>query len=297
MNLQRLSGFVRLIAALAIPTGLHAAPITSNSALPVGEDELLVRVQANYLQTGSDPSGLGRKASVWAYPTVFVYGAGERLTLFGVLPFLEKNLDQAGRTRRGDSGLGDVRVLARYTLAQRDQPGETLRLGAFAGLELPSGENGARDELGELPAPLQLGSGSWDPIAGSVFTWQTLQWQLDASASWKFNTQADGYEFGDEARLDLSFQYRLWPRELGAGVPGFFYAVLESNLVWRDRDRDFGGLVGDSGGFQWFLGPGLQYVTQRWIAEAAVQIPVAQNLNGNSLENEFMATAGIRFWY
>jgi len=279
-----------------------AAPITSNTALPVAEGELLVRNQVNYLESTGDPSPLGRELDVWAYPTVFVYGFTEKLTLFGIEPFLDKELTLSPgggprRVTRGDTGLADMRVLARYTLGQRDLEGETLRLAAFAGLELPTGDDDERDALGRLPAPLQLGSGSWDPLAGVVFTWQTLDWQLDTSASWKFNTEANNFEFGDEARLNASFQYRLWPRELGEGVPGYLYGVIESNLVWHDRNELSGTPVTASGGATWRLAPGLQYVTKRWIAEAAVQLPVARDLNGNALENDFIVTAGFRFWF
>jgi len=43
-----------------------------------------------------------------------------------------------------------------------------------------------------------------------------------------------------------------------------------------------------------FAAPGLQYVTRRWIAEAIVQIPVFQDLNGTALKDSFTARAGFR---
>jgi len=292
--------FIAFIWLALTPPAGRAAPITSNTALPVSEGELLIRAQASYLESTGDLGPLNRELSVWAFPTVFVYGATEKLTLFGIVPFIDKNLridGPTGRLARGDTGLADIRLLTRYTLGQWDGQGETRRFAVFAGLELPTGEDGARDGMGQLPAPLQLGSGSWDPLAGLVFTWQTLAWELDASASWKFNTAANGYQFGDEARLNVSFQTRLWPRELGSGVPGFLYGVVESNLIWRDRSEFMGSSVSASGGTAWYLAPGLQYVTERWILEAAIQLPVAQNLNGGGLESDFIATAGVRFWF
>lgn len=99
---------------------------------------------------------------------------------------------------------------------------------------------------------------------------------------------------GDEARLDFSYQHRVWPRELGAGVPAFLYTVLESNLVWRDRDAMDGVDVVDSGGTTWFLAPGLQYVHKRWVLETAVQIPVTQNLHGAALETDWISTLSLR---
>ncbi len=279
---------------------VRAAPITTNTALPVSEGELLLRVQAKYIRSTGDSSSLHRELRVWAAPTVLVYGASEKIALFGIFPWLDKSLDLTtplGRVNRGDSGMGDFRFLARYTLGQWDKTGETMRLAPFMGLEIPTGKDNTQDSLGFLPSPLQLGSGSWDPMIGTVFTWQKLDWQFDSSLSYKFNTAANGYQFGDEARLDLSFQYRLWPRELGSGVPGFLYGVVESNLIWRDRDQQAAADVFDSGGKVWYLAPGMQYVTERWILEAAVQLPVVQDLNGGALENDYIITAGLRFWF
>ncbi len=222
------------LTALLRPPLASAAPITSNTALPVHEGELIVRLQGKLMRSTDDSSGAGRELSVWAAPTVLVYGAGDKLAIFSILPYLDKRLEldsPAGRRSRRVSGLGDIRLIARYTAGQWDRPQETLRLAPFLGLEAPSGDDDATDLLGRLPQALQLGSGSWDLIFGTVFTWQRLAWEFDASASYKLNTEANGFDFGDVAGLDLSFQYRLSPFELARGVPSFLYAVAESNLT------------------------------------------------------------------
>jgi len=240
---------------------------------------------------------MDRELTVWSAPTVFVYGATEKLALFGVFPYLGKSLDittPSGRLTRGDSGLGDFKFLARYILGQWDGPGETLRIGPFVGLEVPTGEDDEADSLGRLPQPLQLGSGSWDPIVGTALSWQSLDWEFDTSVSYKFNTQANGFEFGDQARFDASFQYRLWPRTLGEGVPGYLNGVVESNLLWQDHNEAAGLRDHNSGGLTWYLAAGLQYVTKRLVVETAVQLPVVQNLNGSALENDFILTTGFR---
>ncbi len=125
-------------------------------------------------------------------------------------------------------------------------------------------------------------------------TFQTLDYQIDGQASYKANTEANNFEFGDEARLDASLQYRLWPRELGAGVPGFFYVVLEGNLIYQGKNESNGVKDQDSGGTTFFLSPGVQYITKRWIVEAVVQLPIAQDLNGSALEDDFVVRAGFR---
>jgi len=286
-----------LALALAAPATSSAGPITTNTALPIHDGELIVRAQGKLLRATGDPGPRDRDLTVWAVPTVLVYGATAKLALFSVIPYLDKDLELTtpeGRTSRGDSGLGDLRLFARYSAAQWDSPGETLRLAPFIGLEVPSGRDDKSDAFGKLPQPLQLGSGSWDPFLGLVFTWQTLAWEFDSSISYDFKTEANDFEVGDLARLDLSFQYRLWPRDLGEGVPGFLYLVAESNLLWQDRNQISGSSDSNSGGTTWLLTPGLQYITRRFILEGAVQLPAVQRLGGSTLETDLIATTGFR---
>ena len=40
--------------------------------------------------------------------------------------------------------------------------------------------------------------------------------------------------------------------------------------------------------------PVLQYVTKRWIVEAAVQVPIVQDLNGTALENDYVVRVSFR---
>ena len=51
----------------------------------------------------------------------------------------------------------------------------------------------------------------------------------------------------------------------------------------------------DSGGSTLYLSPGLQYVSDRWIIEGVLQLPVVQSLHGNALENDYVLRAGVRF--
>jgi hypothetical protein len=94
---------------------------------------------------------------------------------------------------------------------------------------------------------------------------------------------------------DGSFQYRLFPREVLSGVPAYVYGVLETNFIHRDKNTFMGWADPNSGGTVIFVVPGIQYVTRRYILEAAVQIPVVQNLNGNALENDYVARTGFRW--
>jgi len=276
-----------------------AGPITFNSALPISEGVGIVRSQIKLVRKTGDASALNRDVTVTAVPLVLAYGLSPKLALFGVLPYVNKRMDinmGAKRIQRSAQGLGDGKVFARYTVYQRDIPGDTLRIAPFLGLKIPTGAHDIRDAFGLLPRPLQSGSGSWDPFAGMAITRQTLDWEFDVAASYQVNTKASGFEFGDEVRLDTSFQYRVLPRSLqDVGVPAFVYAVLESSLIWNGKNKLAGATDINSGGTTWNLTPGLQYVTRRYVLETAVQIPTIQRLNGTALETDWVWTAGFRW--
>ena len=289
--------YLACILATSWAAAARAAPESFNTALPVAEGEFVFREQFILDQSGADPSDADRDRTAWVLVSVLGYGANSDLALFGVVPYVDRSLDitqGSARRTRSASGLGDISVFGRYTVFRRDWPGRTLRVAPFTGLELPTGDDDETDSFGRLPASVQPGSGSWDPFGGVVLSYQTLDFEVDAQASYRANTKANDFEFGDVARLDGALQYRLWPRELGSGVPGFLYGVLEANLIHRDKDQVSGTNDPDSGGLSLFILPGLQYVTKRWIVETGVQIPVVQDLNGTALEKDTIFRAGFR---
>jgi len=276
----------------------EAAPITFNTALPVARGEFIFRTQFIVIGKGDDVGPGQRDVSVTGAATVLGYGLSPDLALFGVLPFLNKEIDlntaAGARIGRHSTGIADARLFGRYTVFKYNRRGRNFRVAPFFGVEIPTGDDNDGDKLGRLPATLQLGSGSWDPFGGLVATYQTLDFQLDGEVSYKRNTRANDFEFGDEVRLDGSLQYRLWPRQLGGGVPAFVYGVLEANLAHRNRNRTGAVKDDNSGGTSLMIAPGIQYVSRRWILEAIVQIPVFQDLNGMALKDDATLRAGFR---
>lgn len=292
------AGGSALAALMSISGEALAAPQTFNTALPVADDEFVFREQFIYKDVSDDPTAADRSLDVIGSVSVLGYAITQDWAVFAALPILDKELEFTNglgqRLSRSTSGIGDAQLFGRYTAFHDDAPGRTFRIAPFAGIKLPTGDDDDRDSVGLLPPPLQLGSGSWDPFLGVVATWQTLDYQVDAQLAYRATTEANDFEFGDELRLDASLQYRLWPRELGSGVPGFLYGVLEANLIHQNENQLGGADDPNSGGTTFLLAPGVQYVTKRWIFEAIVQLPAAQDLNGTALEEDFTVLAGFR---
>ncbi len=275
-----------------------SAPITFNTALPVAKNEFIFRQQFVINQSGHDLSESDRDRTAWSAISVLGYGVSSKLALFGVLPYVNKSLDiniLGQRFNRNDDGLGDVSLFGRYTVYQQDWPGRTLRIAPLAGFKAPTGKEDGRDNIGRRPPSVQPGSGSWDAFGGIVTTYQTLDYEIDGQISYRGNGTANGFSAGDQLRLDASIQYRLWPKTLTGDSSGFLYGVLESNVLFRQKNQLNSQTDHNSGGSQWFLTPGLQYITRRFVIETAVQIPVIQQLNGTALENDYSVRAGFRF--
>lgn len=283
---------------VSVSASAAAGPITSNTALPVHAGEIIFREQLFWIRSTGDDSPMDRELDVLAAASVLVYGVDARFMVMGVLPFLHKRMQVTTperRITRTTTGFGDLIAVARYSALQIDRMGETIRLAPLAGIKLPTGAEKEADVLGRFPQPFQLGSGSWDPLAGILFTWQTLRWEVDTQAVYQARTEANAFEAGDEVRADLSFQYRVIPwGPIGPGIPSFVYAVIETSAIRTGNDRLAGTEDPSSGGFTWYLTPGVQWISRRTIVEAALQLPAVQHANGAGLDNDFVAVLSVR---
>ncbi len=280
---------------------LICAPINNNTALTPAKGEWIIREQFRYTKMKTDDClPVDQKINIVAIPNVALYGVTGKFNVLFQFPLIHKRLEvfQNNESKiRKVFGFGDLLVIGKYRIYAQDKVGGTTRVGLFAGLEFPTGDHSAGDRLGEFPRPFQLGSGSWDPLIGAVFTTSTLKYQWDIVAQYKFNTEGHGFEFGDIFRHDLSFQYRIWPEKLTkklTKVPSFVNFVLEANGIFRRKNRNKGVLDTNSGGYILFISPGIQYVKKRFIAEISVQIPAVQRLNGVQPEHKFIFVLGIR---
>jgi len=275
-----------ILGALIINTSTIAAPITFNTALPVAKEEFVFREQFVRIQSGDDPSGAGRDRTENQLVTALGYGLSGKWALFGVVPYRDIKLTSNTSTQRSQRGVGDIRVFVRYTAHQENEKGKTFRVAPFIGIKMPTGEDDASDSQGVLPASIQLGSGSWDTFGGVILTWQTLNYQFDTQFSYQVNNEANNYEAGDVARFDLSYQHRLLPKTLSGGLPNYLYGVIETNTIYKTRNKTNGVEDGDSGGAQVFIS---------WMVEALVQFPIIQNLHGTALETDTIVRASVRF--
>ncbi|GAB4144124.1 MAG: hypothetical protein Tsb0016_13540 [Sphingomonadales bacterium] len=277
------------ICAMNLETAI-AAPVTFNTALPVSQGHGVGREQMIYAKGTAAGEAIRAIQSV----TVLGYGVTPELAVFSMVPWASREADMAMGGERRVSGLGDIGLFARYTAYRHDISGGTVRLAPFLGVEIPTGESRRSGASGPVPLGLQPGSGSWDMLGGLVASWATLDLNIDGQVAWQINTRAHGFERGDVFQADMAIQRRLLPRVLDADTEGFLFGGIEINFQHEGMTRIGGMADANSGADRLFITPALQYARKRWMAEAGLQIPIAQSPNGTNVKQDIVLRLGIR---
>lgn len=258
-------------AILCAPVLVRAGPINSDVAFTPRKGGSILRLQYTYSE--ADGRGDVRHVNASVVRGTYVYGLRENVALFFTAPYTNRQVDRVfprlGRVERADDGVADPTFLVKYRFWQRDSgPGETYRWAALGGLNVRSGDS-------------DFSSDSYDPILGTVYTFQRDRLLLDADLIYQFNTGRDQFRH-DVLRYDLACSYRMFP------------AIFEpeENYEWNAVAELNGRYVTD-GSHEVFLSPGVQFVTERWALEASIQLPVIQNIDGP--ETDYRFVVGLRF--
>ncbi len=138
-----------------------------------------------------------------------VYGLDDRWTLYGTVPFIDRELeydiDTGGSAVSDNSGIGDVILGGRYTARANDQE----LLSYFVGLGLPTGShdergNYAGDSNAYLPFNLQLGSGTFDLHPGVSYVRMLDTWSVGVrgEAQVHLERNSDNWAVGDTFQLN-----------------------------------------------------------------------------------------------
>lgn len=158
-----------------------------------------------------------------------MYAPSDKLTLMFMGNYWNKSMQHVtyaggmGTTELGNfktkaSGWGDSSVAGLVRLLKSDG----TNLHATIGLSLPTGST---DETGQIlaptgmmptvrmPYPMQLGSGSYDPILGLTYTGggDRVGWGLQWRSVFRMSKNDDDYQLGDEHRLSGWLSYLFSP--------------------------------------------------------------------------------------
>lgn len=250
----------------------------NDSAAQPGTGVFLFRQTLEFQKFGDDPSVLDRDIEQIKFNTQLTFGLTKDLTIIGMLPLYHRDSDSPIAGASSDAfNIGDAHVMLKYRVWQNDTgPIDTMRLGLLVGLDLPTGQDG-------------FGNGGFDPMIGAVFTSIQDRHGFNVSARYKFNTHDDGGAptsvddgLEDTLFLDAAYLYRLDPAEYAEDTHGAWYAMIELNGTYETN--------GDT---ELRLSPGIMYEARNWVIEAAVQIPIHENLDHRP-ETDYVIGLGFR---
>ena len=218
-------------------------------------------------------SGAGERETEQEVELELEYGLTADWTAEIELPYVHKD-----KNDQDTSDLGDIVLRSRYRFLRLDTPGLQRSAAVLGQVKLPTGDDGGSP---------RIGSGSTDFVGGLPYGHESRRWYYNLAARYRLNTEGGGgLEKGDRQFLDVVGGVR--PVLTGYLEPD---AVIFVELNWENagRDQRNGADIGDTGGWELFLSPGL-FATYRNVAlRTGVQIPIAEGLNG------LQATSDYRF--
>ena len=301
------------LLALALLAGLPARPASGQEGgIEVFAAETLfeqgTRLSASYLykrkghlQRGSgevsDPQD--RLFEEHRFVAGLDHGVLPRLTVSALLPVVYRHLRATtGGTRNHQEafGLGDIALLGKYRLYKTDWPRSSLNLSLVGGLELPTGDTGAREDGVRLPPSVQVGSGSWDPFTALSANMSLNRLRFDALVFYKINTEGtQEFEDGDFLALETDVAYRF----LHTVYPGPT-AAARLGIQWRHqwRAEQHGVTLVNSGSDEILLRAGLGFHPVPGVdLTLSVDIPLYQDFRGEQLAFDVRTffALGIRF--
>jgi hypothetical protein len=232
------------------------------------------------------------------------FGIIDRIMVGATIPFRRTDDLREGHHEEGEEeaeeesetihsvdpdGLGDVQIWGQVKILDG-----AFKLGLRLGVELPTGDTNDRAEDGDYLEPShQAGSGSWDFFGGIAAGWYGESVVIQAALTGKVNTRGvREFEIGDGVTLSVGGSWRFTgnPKSFGLSV------TADAWGEWHGRDRDHGRGNRDSGGFQWFVAPGLRLNAGPFFAQLAIPIQLYNGVNEEPDQRlRGVLTAGLNF--
>ncbi len=283
--------FVLLFAAHQVLA--QGPPINTDTPIMLGLEGGGIRTFAKFvrkatiLQDGKDITDeMDRRVTVRITPVAIPYNLfSDKFQVGVILPFM--NISFKSSTQDiSNSGIGDIRIFAKYLVYQLDRKQETIRMASKVGIKLPSGD--------EEKSPA-LGSGSTDYFFSSVLGWIKGRSGVYLEGIYNLNTSDNQVDFGNSISYNLAIGYRLLPAVYETYPSPQLNGFMEINGITASKNRVAGQLINDTGGTTIFLSPGLQYVGgRRWLIEATWQYPIINELNGVQIATDWTFSLGTR---
>ena len=243
-----------------------------------------------------------------------MYAPSDRITLMAMTSVIEKEMDHLtfrgamGTDRLGEfstdtSGIGDTRISALTRLGRWDNGGQ---LHSHFGISIPTGDIKQSDRIltpmgtqpePRLPYPMQIGSGSWDILAGLTYVRSVERHSFGGQwlGTFRVENNSEGYRLGDEHRFTGWYARSLTPAlSLSARLQAAHRNKIDgadARVVAPVQTAD----PGNQGGTVIEAGIGANLLLlQRHRVGVEVVLPLHRDLNGPQLETDWAVTLGYQ---
>ncbi|MBL6970180.1 MAG: transporter [Campylobacterales bacterium] len=154
----------------------------------------------------SNPMKLDAKANVDVI--ALRYGLGSGIDMMAVIPYKHMQAKaNAGAIEIDHKGLGDIVLMVNKSMANEQQDGYKLSVGA--GIKFPTGKSDnkvVKGPLSSAPMAVQLGTDEYEYKVMLGYTKNIKDANFDVNAMYTNRPKAkNNYDFGDEFALNLSY--------------------------------------------------------------------------------------------
>lgn len=245
-----------------------------------------------------------------------MYAPSDRLTLMFMTNYTRNSMQHVtysggmgtnvlGNFKAETSGWSDSSVSGLIRLVE--SPGTKLH--AILGVSIPTGSTDERDQIlaptgmtpvVRLPYPMQLSSGSYDPIAGLSYSGNSgrLGWGAQWRGKFRTSRNDDDYQLGDEHRLNAWASYLFRPAISGSVRLESFRRdnisgqdpMIMGPVQTADPDRQAADRLDVAVGFNYAASGSLQ----GWRLGVEYLLVVNQDLDGPQLETDDQLIVGIQ---
>ncbi len=151
----------------------------------------------------------------------FMYGITDGLTMMAMGPYVKKSMSHL--TRAGEKfeteteGLGDIKLLGLFSIydstksdTAKTERGREDKIHVNLGISLPTGSTNKRGNTPagtgqKLPYPMQIGSGTYDPVVALTWLRRYPDWSmgLQSDSVLRFGENDEGYRRGNEHGVSI----------------------------------------------------------------------------------------------
>jgi len=215
----------------------------------------------------------------------------KKLSLTAIIPYHFHNREFINNTTQRIDGLGDISILAFYSVItpvpdglfenQQSKYKHSLELGG--GIKLPTGDYNRSNNAGSVNPSFQVGTGSYDYVAALNYSVGYKNWGLGFMTNYTFKTENnDEYHFGDQFTYGVNLSKVYNTVKIDKIIP---FIGLAGEVF--NENESYGLPVADTQGSVLFTRIGTELSLGKLSTGVNFMLPLTQDLNSGNVEANY----------